>query len=77
LAAVLFNKKYIILSNEKSSNEGNLKYLGEEINHQYSKTLDFENKFREYLKKYLSSNIEYFSLLRPLYELQIANILQT
>ncbi|HPC30443.1 MAG TPA: hypothetical protein P5083_00340 [Candidatus Paceibacterota bacterium] len=74
LAAVLFNKKYIILSNEKSSNDGNLKYLGEEINHQYSKTLDFENKFREYLKKYLSSNIEYFSLLRPLYELQIANI---
>jgi len=74
LSAVIFNKKYIIFSNEKSSNEGNIEYLEEEINHQYSKTFDFENKFRDYLKKYLSSNIEYFSLLRPLYELQIAKI---
>lgn len=74
LVAVLFNKKYIAFSNEKSSNEGNVLYLGEEINHQYSKTLDFENKFREYVKKYLSPNLECFSLLRPLYELQIAKI---
>ncbi len=74
LSAVIFNKKYIVFSNEKSSNEGNIEYLGEEINHQYSKTFDFENKFRDYLKKYLSSNLEYFSLLRPLYELQIAKI---
>lgn len=74
LSALIFNKKYIVLSNEKSSNEGNTIYLKEEINHQYSKTLDFENSFRNYIKKYLSSNLEYFSLLRPLYELQIAKI---
>lgn len=74
LAAVLFNKKYIAFSNEKSSNEGNTVYLNEEINHQYSKTIDFENNFRDYLKKYLSPNLEYFSLLRPVYELQIAKI---
>jgi 7-cyano-7-deazaguanine synthase in queuosine biosynthesis len=74
LSALLFNKKYIVLSNEKSSNEGNTIYLKEEINHQYSKALDFENRFRSYVKNYLSSNLEYFSLLRPLYELQIAKI---
>jgi UDP-N-acetyl-alpha-D-muramoyl-L-alanyl-L-glutamate epimerase len=72
--AMLYNKKYIVLSNEKSSNEGNTTYLKEEINHQYSKTFDFENRFREYIKKYLSPNLEYFSLLRPLYEIQIAKI---
>jgi hypothetical protein len=74
LTSLLFNQKYVAFSNEKSSNEGNTEYLGEEINHQYSKTIDFENKFREYVKKYLSSNLEYFSLLRPLYEIQIAKI---
>ena len=74
LAAALFGHKYIALSNERSSNEGNVKYLGKVINHQYSKTFEFEKKFREYNKKYLAKNIEYFSFLRPLYELQIANI---
>ena len=71
---VLFDYKYVALSNERSSNEGNVKYLGRTINHQYSKSFDFEKKFRTYSKKYLSKNIEYFSFLRPLYELQIAEI---
>ncbi|MDO8633294.1 MAG: hypothetical protein Q7K38_01985, partial [Candidatus Wildermuthbacteria bacterium] len=74
LVATLFNYKYIALSNERSSNEGNIKYLGKTINHQYSKSFEFEKKFREYSKKYLASSIEYFSFLRPLYELQIAKI---
>jgi 7-cyano-7-deazaguanine synthase in queuosine biosynthesis len=74
LVAALFNQKHIIIGNEKSSNEGNTFYLGEEINHQYSKTLDFENNFREYAKKYLSPSIDYFSILRPIYELQIAKL---
>ncbi len=74
LAAVIFDYKYIALSNEKSSNEGNLKYLGQTINHQWSKGLEFEKKFREYSKKYLTSQIEYFSFLRPLYEIQIAKL---
>ncbi len=74
LLGVVFNKKYIAFSNERSSNEGNLKYLGKEINHQYSKSFDFEQKFRKYSKKYLSKDIEYFSFLRPLYEIQIARL---
>ena len=72
LIAVLKNCKFIAFSNEKSSNEGNVKYLGRIINHQYSKSEDFEKKFRFYSKKYLAKNIEYFSLLRNLYELEIS-----
>lgn len=74
LCAALFDYKYIALSNERSSNEGNTHYLGKEINHQYSKSWDFEKKFQAYGKKYLAPNIEYFSFLRPLYELQIAKL---
>jgi hypothetical protein len=74
LCAALFEYKYIAFSNERSSNEGNVKYLGRMINHQYSKSFEFEKKFRQYSKKYLAKNIEYFSFLRPLYELQIARI---
>jgi hypothetical protein len=72
LAAILFDYRYIAFSNERSANEGNVKYLGREINHQYSKSFEFEQKFRQYCKRYLVRGVEYFSFLRPLYELQIA-----
>ena len=45
-----------------------------EINHQYSKSFVFEKSFRDYCHEYLSNKVEYFSFLRPLYELQIAKM---
>lgn len=68
--ADIIGKKYIALSNESSANESNVE--GEKINHQYSKSVEFENDFRYYAAKYLKRNTEYFSFLRPLNELQIA-----
>lgn len=73
--AVLFGYKNVIVSNERSSNEGNTTFLGKEINHQYTKTLEFERKFQNYVKNYLTSRVGYFSFLRPLYEIQIAAML--
>lgn len=70
LCSYLLGKKYVALSNEDSANESNVD--GENINHQYSKTIEFENDFREYAEKYLKANVEYFSMLRPISELQIA-----
>lgn len=69
LCAYLSNKKYIILSNEDSANQSTV--LGTNINHQYSKTYEFENDFNNYTKKYFDIDIKYFSLLRPLTEFQI------
>jgi len=66
----MLGRKYIALSNENSANESNVE--GEKINHQYSKTFEFENDFREYSKRYFKTDIEYFSFLRPISELQIA-----
>ena len=74
ILAVIFDYKYVVLSNERSSEEGNLQYLGEIINHQYSKSFDFEERFRSYSKRYLVDDLDYFSFLRPLYEIQIAKI---
>jgi len=74
LVAVLFDYRDIVVSNERSSNEGNMEYLGNTINHQYSKTYDFEKKFRQYSSTFLASHLNYFSFLRPLYEIQIAKI---
>ena len=68
--AYITGKKYILLSNESSANESNVE--GTKINHQYSKTHEFECDFNEYTKKYFKIDIKYFSLLRPLSEYQIA-----
>lgn len=70
--AYITGKKYVALSNESSANESNV--LGEKINHQYSKSYEFEKDFEDYSKKYLKGNVKYFSFLRPLNELQIAKI---
>ena len=70
--AYLLGKKYISLSNENSANESNVK--GENINHQYSKSFEFECDFENYSNKYLKAPVKYFSFLRPLNELQIAKL---
>ena len=72
LVAYLTNRKYIVLSNEGSANEPTV--IGTNINHQYSKSYEFEKDFDEYTKKYFKIDINYFSLLRPIKEIQIAYI---
>ncbi|MFA5228417.1 MAG: hypothetical protein WC446_01525 [Candidatus Paceibacterota bacterium] len=74
LISYLFNKKYIVFSNEDSANEENVIWLQKKINHQYSKTYEFEKDFRIYCSDYLMENVEYFSALRMLYEIQIGLI---
>lgn len=70
LAAYLYDKKYVVLSNESSANESTVE--GTMVNHQYSKSFKFEKDFTDYEQKYIGSDILYFSLLRPFAELQIA-----
>lgn len=70
--AYLLSKKYVALSNESSANESNV--VGEKINHQYSKSYEFECDFEEYSSKFLKAPVKYFSFLRPLNELQIAKV---
>lgn len=73
-AACLYDYRYIIASNEKSANYGNVEYLGKEINHQWSKSEEFEKLFQDYVKTYITSDIIYFSLLRPLNEIEITKL---
>ena len=72
IVSYLSGKKYIVLSNEGSANESTV--LGTKINHQYSKTYEFEQDFNHYVKTYFQIDIHYFSFLRPLSEFQIGMI---
>lgn len=74
-AAALTGSKYIALSNESSANEPTDKLTG--VNHQYSKSIEFEQDFKEYVSGYISEDINYFSFLRPLNEYAIAQLFST
>lgn len=71
LSAYLTGSENIILSNEASANEGNTE---SGVNHQYSKSFDFEADFNRYTKRNFTDKIRYFSLLRPFNELQITKM---
>lgn len=72
LCAYLNGKKNIILSNESSANEATV--LGTNINHQYSKSFEFETDFTNYMNDFIKLDIKYFSLLRGLSEFNIARL---
>ena len=70
--AVLSGFDTIAMSNEHSASAPNLMVDGVGINHQFSKSLGFERDFADYIANHISPDIAYFSLLRPLSEIEIA-----
>jgi uncharacterized protein YktA (UPF0223 family) len=71
--ASLRGKEYLIVSNESSANEPTVP--GTDINHQYSKSLQFEKSFQEYINTVWPNGPKYFSILRPLGEVGIISLL--
>lgn len=75
LTAYINGIEYVALSNESSANEETIPNT--KVNHQYSKSFEFEASFREYEAQYIKSGVDYFSILRPLSEMQIAKYFST
>lgn len=73
LTAYLNSIQTVLSSNESSASEANVLFQGVEINHQYSKSIEFEVAFRQIITS-LAIPVTYCSLLRPLNELQICKI---
>lgn len=71
VAGIFYDYDSIVVGNEKSANYGNVDYLGEMINHQWSKSEEFEKLFKQYIKNFITPDIIYFSPLRNLNELGI------
>ena len=71
-SSILYGFDTAVMSNEKSANEGNMTQNGLDINHQYSKSLEFEEDFANFMHHHVLESFRYFSLLRPLSEIGIA-----
>lgn len=72
LGAVLGGHDAVVMSNERSASAGSVVAGGRSINHQYSKSLGFENGFRRVLEGAFAAPPDYFSLLRSASALSIA-----
>jgi hypothetical protein len=73
-SSIIYDFDNVAMSNERSANVGNLIHDGFEVNHQYSKGLEFETDVNNFFKTHVMKNFNYFSFLRPLSELSIAKL---
>src|ERR1700677_3508842 len=73
LAAVLDDRDAVVMSNEWSAWTPTLECDGKPVNHQYSKSADFEEQFRAVLAASPAPLPEYFSWLRDRTELWVGN----
>lgn len=71
LMTILFDFSRLVFANEKSADEGNLEYLGMEVNHQWGKTSEFERLVKKYIADFITKDVEVYSLLRQYSELEI------
>ncbi|MBM3218994.1 MAG: hypothetical protein FJZ38_09990 [Candidatus Rokubacteria bacterium] len=72
--AVVYGHRNVVVSNERSCDEPAAHYLGADVIHQYSKTYRFEALVADYLRRHLAREVLLWSLLRPLYELQVVKL---
>ena len=70
-AALIDGRDTVVMSNEWSASSSTLEVDGRSINHQWSKSLDFEAAFRDVLAESVEG-FSYFSALRPYSELWVA-----
>jgi hypothetical protein len=71
LVALLHGFDAVVFSNERSASVGSVTFHGQEVNHQWSKSLEFERMFQEYLRDTVTKKVACFSLLRPWSEVRI------
>lgn len=73
----LVGNNWVVFSNERGASVPTMHHGEHEINHQYSKSLEFESLFRVALNDICGGKLQYFSMLRPFSELWIAAYLGT
>ncbi|HEX8769046.1 MAG TPA: hypothetical protein VF714_11780 [Jatrophihabitans sp.] len=72
--AILHGLGPVVMSNESSASSPNLRWHGEPVNHQWSKSAEAEQALQAALESRLGVSGLYFSLLRHLNEMQIAQL---
>ena len=75
--ALAHGYQHLVVAHEHSADFGNLVWsrTGEEVNHQWGKSLAAEHLLADYVERQLVSGVDYFSLLKPIDDTLIFNLL--
>src|SRR5688572_16951260 len=65
----------LVVAHEASANSGNLEWNGEIVNHQWGKGWEAEQLLDGYVRRALVANLRYFSLLQPIHDEVIFELL--
>ncbi len=71
MVSYLYWYKATVTSLEKSADEWNTVYCDMDINHQRSKSAEFEKLFKAYVSENISDDFSIYSLLRDWYEIKV------
>lgn len=66
--------KYVVVANEASASIPQASWENEDVNHQWSKSIEFERKYQNYLRSFVSPDLCYFSAIRPLSSVAVAKL---
>ncbi|MEQ8406387.1 MAG: hypothetical protein RKE49_14920 [Oceanicaulis sp.] len=76
LYAAAAARDWVVFANERAASEPTMEANGHPVNHQFSKSLDFEDALRAAFKS-AGARFAYFSVLRPVTEIWTAHYLAT
>lgn len=65
---------YVVVANETSADESNTHWQGRPVNHQWSKTTEFEKMVQSFVSTTINPHISYFSILRPIGGLAVTKL---
>ena len=68
---------YVVVANEASASIPQVTSDNGSVNHQWSKSLDFEKLFQDYIHQNVSNKLHYFSAIRPLTSVAVAKLFAT
>lgn len=74
LHAAACGQDWVVFANERAASEPTMQADGHPVNHQFSKSLEFEDALRDAFRA-TGAGIDYFSVLRPVSELWTAHYL--
>lgn len=74
LVACAKNKRFVLMANEAASSVGNTVWNGKTVNHQWSKSIEFEKLTQDYIQQNVSPDIWYCSPIRPYSSLAVIKL---
>jgi hypothetical protein len=72
LAGLAQGFRYVTTGNEYSASFGNLQFKGVDVNHQHTKSFEYEREFASLIENNYATGIQSFSALRPFHDIGLA-----